>query len=269
MGKFSDALNSPLPSQISRNLDDELSSMGYMTESLDDVMDGNTDNSGIEEEGCNGSSCEGFDSSVDNMDIDDSSDEGDDFDPDDLSDEELAELDRELSDDAMGSVIGNNDDCCVDLSADEEMRADDMMNMAATTMLVNDELNAEEKAEFLESQVNVAIDEGFMTESDANEMYEELGLAQENSYNKKMIIRLDAAAKKKQLYALAVNVSAAAHGDPDYRKLRKVMKMRKVLRARLDRKYHAEATKRMKIYFARLKRSKSSALAKLGAKFSK
>ena len=41
------------------------------------------------------------------------------------------------------------------------------------------------------------------------------------------------------------------------------MKMRKILRAKLDRKYHGEATKRMKVYFARLRKSKSSTLNKL------
>ena len=75
--------------------------------------------------------------------------------------------------------------------------------------------------------------------------------------------------KKKQLYALAVNVSAAAKHDPDYIKLKKVMKMRKILRAKLERKYHAEATKRMKIYFKRLSNSNSSTLSKIGKKHSK
>ena len=105
-----------------------------------------------------------------------------------------------------------------------------------------------------------------MTEADVNQMSADLGLVQESKYNKKMIIRLDAASKKKQLYALAVNVSAAAHGDADYRKLRKVMKMRKILRARLEKKYRSEATKRMKIYFNRLKNSKSGFLNKIAAK---
>jgi hypothetical protein len=81
-----------------------------------------------------------------------------------------------------------------------------------------------------------------------------------------MIIRLDKEAKQKQLFALAVNVSAAAHNDPDYRKLRKIMHARKILRARLEKKYRSEATKRMKIYFNRLKNSKSGFLNKIAAK---
>ena len=96
-----------------------------------------------------------------------------------------------------------------------------------------------------------------------------LNLIQENSYNKPMLIRLDAESKKKQLYALAVNVCAAAKNDPDYIKLKKVMKARKILRAKLDRKFHSQAVKRMKIYFARLRRSKSNVLSKIGHKMDK
>lgn len=283
MSNFSDALNNPLPSKAYET--DEMVTAEEYLEAMEMELFGDDDEmltesedydfesygdddmmSSIAEEDCYGGSC--TEDSVDTDDIEDLEDDGDDFDPDDMSEEELAALDRELRGDAMDSVVGDNSDE-ISLSPDEEMRADDMMNMAATTMLVNDELNAEEKAEFLENQASVAIEEGFMSDADANEMTEELGLAQEGSYNKKMIIRLDAAAKKKQLYALGINVSAAAHNDPDYVKLRKVMKMRKILRSRLEKKYHAEGMKRMKIYFARLKRSKSGALAKIGSKFSK
>ena len=105
-----------------------------------------------------------------------------------------------------------------------------------------------------------------MTEADINELAAECGLMTEARYTNKMIIRLDAESKKKQLYALAVNVSAAAHNDPDYIKLKKVMKMRKILRAKLERKYHSEATKRMKVYYNRLKNSKSNTLRKIGSK---
>ena len=91
----------------------------------------------------------------------------------------------------------------------------------------------------------------------------------EAKYNKPMMIRLDAESKKKQLYALAINVCAAANNDADYRKLKKLMKFRKVLRAKLDRKYHTQAVKRMKIYFNRLRKSKSPVLNKIADKVSK
>lgn len=280
MSKFSDILNKPLPSKltnISESAEDELNNQCDNGDAEDATTPANGEGETTDEgcnpctnercnpctnEGCNPcTKCE----DVGTDDIEDASDDEDNFDPDDLSDEELAAIDKELGDDALNSVVDDEDDE-VTLTPDEEMEADDMMNMAATTLLVNDELNAEEKAEFLETQAGVAIEEGFMTEADVNAMCTELGLAQENSYNKKMIIRLDAASKKKQLYALAVNVSAAAHGDPDYIKLKKVMKMRKILRAKLERKYKSEATKRMKIYYNRLSHSKSGTLSKLAKK---
>ena len=188
------------------------------------------------------------------------SDDGDDdLNPDDLDDDELQKLDAELS---GGSYNSDNEE---KLTPEEEIQADDMMAVAATTLLVNDKLSGDEKKEFCssESETATAIREGFMTEADINEMAAECGLITEAKYTNKMIIRLDAESKKKQLYALAVNVSAAAHNDPDYIKLKKVMKMRKILRAKLDRKYHGEAMKRMKVYYARLRNSKSNTLRKV------
>ena len=184
---------------------------------------------------------------------------------DDMSDEELAALDSELLDDQYNAFAGDEDE--VTLTPAEQEEADDMMGIAATTVLVNDELNKDEKKKFIEStsDVKAAINEGLLLESDINEMAATLGLVTENNnYNKKMIIRLDREAKQKQLYAIAVNVSAAAHNDPQYRQLKKLNRMRKILRAKLDRKYHSEATRRMRVYYKRLVSSNSAPLAAIG-----
>ena len=152
------------------------------------------------------------------------------------------------------------------------MEADDMMSTAATTIVVNDELNAQEKAEFLESaeQLQIAVNEGLLLESDLDDLMYDLGMVTEGkNYNKKMLIRLDKKSKMKQLYSLAVNVSACAHHDPDFIKLKKVLRVRKQLRAKLRKKYHAEAMKRMKVYYKRLTSSKSSVLSNIGKKLSK
>lgn len=207
---------------------------------------------------------------VNDDDVDDLEGE-DDFDPDDLSDEELAALDRELTDGELDDVADTGSEAEVTLSPEEEIDADDMMNLAATTMLVKDELSVEERVAFLKNteEINMVINEGFLTDADVTEMAMELDMLKDDvvteaKYNNRMIIKLDAASKKKQLYALAVNVSAAAHNDPDYKKLKKVMKLRKILRAKLDRKYHSEASKRARVYFMRLKKSNSPTLAKIG-----
>lgn len=256
MSSFSDLMNQPLPSK--KNISDEV--VQESTEEMETAIIDATDE-------CGAAVSEDIETDVNVDDIDDVEDD----EIDDLSEEDLAKLDAELSDDVASVVVGDDDEDEVDLTPEEELQADDMMSVAATTMLVNDELSVEERASFLESEAGIAIDEGFMTESDKAELESALDgvVTEANNYNKKMIIRLDAASKKKQLYALAVNVSAAAHHDPDYIKLKKVMKMRKVLRAKLARKYHGEAMKRMKIYFARLKSSKSKTLNKIANKASK
>ena len=263
MSRFSDLLNQPLPSKMMHeSADDEIQEMEEDM-NLDMAQPGSEIESGGN--GCTGGACEhGDEDDVDGSDLDDLDD---DFDLDDMSDDELAALDAELGGQMMNTVIDSDDDCCeVDLTPDEEMEADDLMSMAATSMLVNDELSAEEKVEFVQNEAEIAVEEGFMTDADVNQLAIEAGLVQEAKYTNKMVIRLDAESKKKQLYALALNVCAAAKHDPDYVKLKKVMKMRKILRAKLARKYHSEATKRMKVYFARLRHSKTSALSKIGNK---
>ena len=261
MSKFTSLLNQPLPSKMyTESTDDDV-----YQELMDDMQ---LDMAEPGTEGCNGGTCEDG-SDIDNTDISDIDDSEDDFDPDGMSEDELAALDAELGGNMVDNVLGSDSEDSVDLSPDEEMEADDLMSMAATSMLVNDELSAEEKVAFVQNEAEIAIEEGYMTDADVNQLALEAGLIQEAKYTNKMIIRLDAESKKKQLYALALNVCAASKHDPDYIKLKKVMKMRKILRAKLDRKYHAEATKRMKVYFARLRHSKSGVLSKIGAKFSK
>ena len=285
MSKFTDILNSPLPSHTDSAeamlaaIESELgieSGEEYM-EGFDDIdlasgseplsAEENSDYDDCiqDDEGDpseDGSATEGSDTSVAD-DVEDISDDGDDdLNPDDLDDDELQKLDAELS----GGSSNSDDE--EKLTPEEEIQADDMMAVAATTFLVNDKLSSNEKKEFCssESETAAAVREGFMTEADINELAAECGLMTEARYTNKMIIRLDAESKKKQLYALAVNVSAAAHNDPDYIKLKKVMKMRKILRAKLERKYHSEATKRMKVYYNRLRNSKSNTLRKIGSK---
>lgn len=279
MSKFSELLEATLPSQED-NVENEV-----VTEATDfeDAMS-------IVEEACNESDDEDeekeveVEDEVEKKEDDDEEDDaasaaddvdgGDDeeFNPDELSDEELENMDRELSADVIDSVSDDGEEE-VSLSPEEEMEADDMMSVAATTMLVKDQLNAQERAEFLkdENQVKCAINEGFLTDADVNEMMIEAGLIDSESgevlteakYNNRMIIKLDAASKKKQLYALAVNVSAAAHHDPDWIKYKKCIRLKKLLHAKLERKYKSEATKRARIYFKRINKSGAPTIAAL------
>lgn len=283
MANFNNLLNSPLPSETNKALEDierELMESG----AFDDLEEEGCGKEGCGSEGCGDNTPDFTEDSLPDMEDDDSEvnlddiediGDGDDDEVDDLSDADLAALDRELSGETIDALnaADDEDDSEVKLSPEEEIEADDMMGVAATTMLVNDELNAEEKVAFLsnDAEVRAAINEGFMTEADVNSLAAELDaidaddVVEEGKYNNRMIIKLSLAAKKQQLYALAVNVSAAAHQDRDYIKLKKVMKMRKILRTKLRRKYHAEAMKRARIYLQRLNKSKSDTLRKIAA----
>lgn len=266
MSKFADLLNRPLPSQGEGDVDNIVES----AEEKEPMEVPEPENLGEEEvQKESGDEDDDDYSEVNDLATNAFSEEEDDEDLSDLSDEELAQLDKELTGNIDDET--DNDDAVV-LSPEEEKEADDMMSIAATTVLINNEMNADEKVKFLESQLDttIAINEGLLLESDINEMAMECGIMTEaNNYSKKMIIRLDKNARMKQLYALAINVCAAAHGDPDYAKKKKLMKMKKVLNARLEKKYHAEAVKRAKVYMKRLMNSKSKPLNDLGKKIQK
>ena len=276
MSKFSDLLNQPLPSASFFESDDDTDNVN---DNSNDSNNDTDDNSDVEKEYGDEELDMGSDDQDDDDDDDDDMDDLDDDDEDEfdlegLSDAELAALDADLGGDTI-YIIANADDAeKVELDPNEEREADDMMGVAATAVLINDEMSSDEKKELAEStrDVQIAINEGLLLESDIDTMLESVSMDEiftEGRYDKKMLIRLDKNAKMKQLFSLGVNVSASAHRDPDYIKYKKVLRMRKILKARLTKKYHAEAMKRMKIYFKRLNNSKSNILSKLAKKVSK
>lgn len=130
------------------------------------------------------------------------------------------------------------------LTPEQSQRVDDIMNVAGTQALLQSELNDEELREFVESvESDIVCGEGFLTE--------------------KTIVKFDKNAKKAQLYETAVAAVAREHNDPLFKKLQTVYKMERVLKAKLRKKYNAEATKKVKEYLARAKKSKSSILARI------
>ena len=145
-------------------------------------------------------------------------------------------------------VVPSQGDEEVELTPDESRRVDDTINAVATPILIQDELKSEEAIEdFVESvDSDIAVSEGFLTE--------------------KTIVRFDKNAKKAQLYEVAVAACAREHKDPLYKKLETVYKMERVIKAKLRKKYHAEATKKVKEYLARAKKSKSGILSRIAHK---
>lgn len=209
------------------------------------------------------------DAVVEDADEDDLDDDLEDIDLSELSDDELDEMEEDLRDSDLDDVVGDVEP--VELTAEEEREADDLMCLAGTTELIKSELSADERKAFLESatETQVAVFEGFLLESDvlhASEKDDEV-MTEAKMYNK-TTVRFSREDRKAQLYAVALNVSARAHNDPDYIKLQKVQKIRRVLKKKIQRKYHAEAVRRMKVYYNRLRSSKSPVLSNLGKKLS-
>ena len=272
---FSDLLKKPLPSAI-EDIEEEVA-----TESAEDEVDELLAMEGEEtvdvasevdkEISKLDTKMEDSDDNDDYTDVDiDDEDDLDDIDLSDLSDEELDEMEDDLRDSDIDDVVGDIDP--VELTAEEEREADDLMSLAGTTELIKSELNADERKEFLESatEAQIAVFEGFLLESDviAPTENDEDVMTEAKMYNK-TTVRFSREHRKAQLYAVALNVSARAHNDPDYIRLQKVQKIRRVLKKKIQKKYHAEAMRRMKVYFNRLRSSKSQVLSNLAKKIDK
>lgn len=269
-----DALKKQFDKEVSEDTDDD------MTSSLTDDYDSygsdydNSPDSEYDDE-CGDKCSKEYgdckeDTELDEDDIDDIADELEDIDLDDLTDEELSQMEDELEDQEIDNLVGEPEQ--VDLDPEEEKIADDLMSVSATTELLKNELNAEERAQFYESarDTQIAVYEGFLLESDIEDGRDiDDDLFTEAKMWRKTMVRFSRDDRKKQLYSVAVNVSARAHNDPLYFKYQKILKARKLYKRKLEKKYHNEAIKRMRIYFNRLKNSKSSVLANIGKKFSK
>lgn len=224
----------------------------------------------------------------DDDDFDD--DDDDDVDPDDIDDDDMDDdLDSvmddlgDLTDDDLDQVEDNlkddddeeNDDVeQVRLNPDEEIEADNLMQVAGTASLIHSEMNMDERAEFLESSADLTTAklEGFINDSVIQEMEEmskpidlEETFQEAKIYNKNTV-RLNKEARLAQLFAIAVYSSARAHNDPEYKKWKKAKKVARYYSANMRRKYKSEATKRMRVLFARLKSSKSPIVKNLGKK---
>lgn len=224
----------------------------------------------------------------DDDDFDD--DDDDDVDPDDIDDDDMDDdLDSvmddlgDLSDDDLDQVEDNlkddddeeDDDVeQVRLNPDEEIEADNLMQVAGTASLIRSEMNMDERAEFLESSADLTTAklEGFINDSVIQEM-EEMSKPidldetfQEAKIYNKNTVRLNKEARLAQLFAIAVYSSARAHNDPEYKKWKKAKKVARYYSANMRRKYKSEATKRMRVLFARLKSSKSPIVKDLGKK---
>ena len=208
------------------------------------------------------------------------SDDEDDDEDDDLDD--MADDIANMSDDDLNDMASSlkepmvPDGPEVSLTPDEEMHADDLMQVAGAAALIRGEMNAEERTALVESvsDLRIGMTEGFLNDSlimDLKESVSDVTMDDDNAFTEakiynKTTVRMSKKARLNQLFEIAVITCARAHNDPSYAKYKKACKIKKFYRAQMRQRYRSEAMKRMKILFARLKQSKSPIIKSLGKK---
>ena len=211
---------------------------------------------------------------------DDDDEEDDDVDDDDLDD--MADDIANMSDDDLNDMASSlkepmvPDGPEVSLTPDEEMHADDLMQVAGAAALIRGEMNAEERTALVESvsDLRIGMTEGFLNDSlimDLKESVSDATMDDDDAFTEakiynKTTVRMSKKARLNQLFEIAVITCARAHNDPSYAKYKKACKIKKFYRAQMRQRYRSEAMKRMKILFARLKQSKSPIIKSLGKK---
>ena len=213
-------------------------------------------------------------------DDDDDEDLDDDDEDDDL--EDMADDIANMSDDDLNDMASSlkepmvPDGPEVSLTPDEEMHADDLMQVAGAAALIRGEMNAEERTALVESvsDLRIGMTEGFLNDSlimDLKESVSDVTMDDDDAFTEakiynKTTVRMSKKARLNQLFEIAVITCARAHNDPSYAKYKKACKIKKFYRAQMRQRYRSEAMKRMKILFARLKQSKSPIIKSLGKK---
>ena len=217
-------------------------------------------------------------------DDDDDDEEDDDEEDDDVDDDldDMADDIANMSDDDLNDMASSlkepmvPDGPEVSLTPDEEMHADDLMQVAGAAALIRGEMNAEERTALVESvsDLRIGMTEGFLNDSlimDLKESVSDVTMDDDNAFTEakiynKTTVRMSKKARLNQLFEIAVITCARAHNDPSYAKYKKACKIKKFYRAQMRQRYRSEAMKRMKILFARLKQSKSPIIKSLGKK---
>ena len=218
-------------------------------------------------------------------DLDDDEDDDDDEEDDDVDDDDLDDMADDIanmSDDDLNDMASSlkepmvPDGPEVSLTPDEEMHADDLMQVAGAAALIRGEMNAEERTALVESvsDLRIGMTEGFLNDSlimDLKESVSDATMDDDDAFTEakiynKTTVRMSKKARLNQLFEIAVITCARAHNDPSYAKYKKACKIKKFYRAQMRQRYRSEAMKRMKILFARLKQSKSPIIKSLGKK---
>ena len=229
-----------------------------------------TEGCGSKAEGC-GSRSEGCGYRSEESDEDDDDEFLDDLDDEldndgdyDYGDDEDDEEDDECEGDECDEL---EEKPAAPLTGEADIQADNMMAMAATPMLIRDELSAEESVAFFNSsEAEIAVAEGFLTESDIDDVFDDDVFEEGVFANPNKPFKMTKAARFKQLYELSLQIEARQHKDPKYKTLQKAYAIERKIKKDWRKKYHALAMKRAKTYLKKLMTSKSPILNSIGKK---
>ena len=278
MGYFDQLLSQPLPSAMMESGDEMDKEINDAMKAFDEACGGSkpySEGCKSYDEGCK-SQCEEGDEidkelselerecSV-NGDLDDDDEDELDFDDDDEEDDEDEDDEEEGSKYRMPTSV---DDPTPAEPVDEEddAEADHAMNLAATPMLLQEELTEADCGKMCESgEMDILVDEGFLMESDigllgydSDEDFMEGVFAPESRPYK-----MTKKARFQQLYALSLQIEARAHHDPFYPKMQKAYKIERTIKKGWEKRYGALAKRRALRYLKRLSKSKSPTVKKI------
>lgn len=169
----------------------------------------------------------------------------------DIEDEEETEdeIEDDIEDEIEDDIEDSDDEVVDDLDDAEDAEVDAALDAIAPTILLQDELSDEEKVEFVESaEMDILEEEGLI--------------------NERTIIKFDKNAKKAQLYEVAWMTIARSKKDKDMRKLDMLYKMERVLKAKLRKRYHQLAVKKVKEWMGKKAKSKSGLIRRIVNKLS-
>lgn len=193
-----------------------------------------------------------------------------------LDDDELNDMDADGIDDEKED---NDSDYYVpkavddptpadELNPEDDAKADQMMNVVSTPLILESVCSDDEIATFLENgEADTAISEGLFLESDYNAAMADIKGSSDELFeeatkfaNPKQKYRMTKKARLKQLYELSLQIEARLHRDPYYPKIQKAYKIERTIKKGWRKRYGALAKKRAMRYLRNLMKSGSPTL---------
>lgn len=273
MGYFDQLLSQPLPSAMMESGDEMDKEINDAMKSFDEACGTRAYDEGCKSynEGCKSRCEEGDEIDEDlaelerecsvNGDLDD--DDDDEYEMDDDEDEDEDDDDEEGGKYRMPTSV-DDPTPAEPVDAEDDAEADHAMNLAATPMLLQEELTEADCGKMCESgEMDILVDEGFMMEADIGLLGYEDDFMEGVFAPEGRPFKMTKKARFQQLYALSLQIEARAHHDPFYPKMQKAYKIERTIKKGWEKRYGALAKRRALRYLKRLSQSKSPTVKKI------